>query len=172
GYTPDVVLLHIGTNDAIWDADGLNPDPEPSLAAFADTTWGEIDSIIQTIMGVNSSAHIFVAQIIPVWSKPENQSIQDRIDALNLEIGFSAPSLATVVDFSGLTPTGAMLADSFHPNAAGEEFMANQWFTAMESTGALSSIPEPSTCALIVGVSTLLCAAFSRRRGKAAPAKA
>ncbi|MGH8020452.1 MAG: MBG domain-containing protein [Opitutaceae bacterium] len=131
GYTPDVVLLHIGTNDAIWDADGLNPDPEPSLAAFAATTWGEISSIIQTINAAHPGARIFVAQIISVRNADD---VQARIDALNPVIGANAADVdATVVSFPTFN-AGTMLDDAFHPNASGESNMAAAWFSAIEST--------------------------------------
>ncbi len=177
GYTPDIVLIHLGTNDAIQDAPVFNTSPDPD---FAQTTWNEISSVISTIQNVNPLAHIFVAQIIPVRvpapstddeMNPFLTQVQERIDALNNLIGSNATSLgSTIVDFRGLASDAEMLADSFHPNALGEAFMAERWFNAMESTGALSAIPEPSTYALIAGVSTLLCAALRRRRGQAARA--
>jgi len=115
GYTPDLVLLHLGTNDA---ADGDSP------RAIAE----RLARIVELLRAKNPRVRIALAKLIPLAGDSGG-----AIAALNREIGSLGERLATkespvvVVDQnSGFDPATDSY-DGIHPNAAGEEKMAARW---------------------------------------------
>jgi len=127
GYTPDVVLLHIGSNDA------LQSQSTPS-------TVSEIETIIDTLRADNANVTIFLAKLIPT-DRVQNPNIT----ALNTEIDGIASGKSTaaspvfVVDQSAGFDVAADTFDGIHPDASGEEKMATKWFAAMAA-----NLPECS----------------------------
>ena len=119
GYTPDVVLLHLGSNDVFQGQGNAS-------------TIDELNDVINQLRVDNPSVTILLAQLIPADS-PFN----DEISALNREIATLAnnksieSSPVIVVDqnigFNAITDT----YDNVHPNAIGEEKMAQTWFEAL-----------------------------------------
>jgi acyl-CoA thioesterase I len=114
--SPDIVLLHIGTND---------------LHEFqsVQSTVDDIGSIIDGLRTVNPNIRILVAQLI-ASSNPRHKNIP----ALNAQLPAlvaaknSVTSPVVLVDqFTGFDPT-TMTIDGFHPNAIGESRMADRWF--------------------------------------------
>jgi hypothetical protein len=114
--SPDVVLLHAGTNN-ISRGDGPY------------TTARKLSALIDQIRAARPEAQIFVAQIIT--SRVPREAAQDRVyDRL-------IPSLVaakhddriTVVDQS--TVSGIDLHDLHHPNDFGYSKMAWNWYQAM-----------------------------------------
>jgi len=124
GYTPDIVLLHIGTND-LFLGDG-------SASNIAETIT-EIDSIISLLRDDNPNVLILLAKIIP----STNSLLINKIPDFNQAI----PQVATdmydpdspiiIVDqfegFDAVTDT----FDGVHPNETGEEKMAQKWRDAI-----------------------------------------
>jgi lysophospholipase L1-like esterase len=117
GYTPDIVLLHLGHNDA-----GHSEPPEQ--------TAGELKQIIRLLQADNPDVSILLAKVIP----SANPEWNARIRLLNAEIeGIAADtrtvsSAVMVIDFStGFDPFTDTL-DGTHPNEAGSEKMAAKWF--------------------------------------------
>ncbi|MEZ6115433.1 MAG: GDSL-type esterase/lipase family protein [Pirellulaceae bacterium] len=147
GYTPDVALIHIGTNDAIQDArfdNGISGGVEIPTSV----TISNIESMIQSLQNDNANVTIFVAQIIPVGSFRigYHQSINSNIDAINAAIeadvdswstatsqvimvdhhtGFNAESSQYPIDPNGWT------YDDIHPNGVGDAEIASRWHTAI-----------------------------------------
>lgn len=130
-YTPDVVLLHIGTNDVFQ---GMSTDE--SVAC--------IGRIIDALQTANSKVVIYLAKIIPLagdWADDFNV----QIDALNARLDAVAAAKATAeskvytVDqhagFDGEQDTD----DAIHPNAAGAQKMAERWADALLYDGT----PQP-----------------------------
>ena len=125
---PDVVMMHLGTND-VWN----NRAPATILAAFT--------KLVGQMRAANPAMRILVAQIIPMT--PANcAECTQRVVALNAAIPAwaaatsTAASPVTVVDqFTGFT-TSTDTGDGVHPNAAGDQKIANRWYPAL--TAALS----------------------------------
>ena len=148
--TPDVVMMHLGTND-VWSA----RTNQQLLGAFT--------TLVNQMRAQNPYMKILVAQIIPMDARACAACAQRVID-LNAAIpawaaGLSTPqSPITVVDqwtgFDTVTDTG----DGVHPNDAGNRKIAERWYPALvaASTGAptpsftLSASPASQTLALAV----------------------
>ncbi len=129
GYTADIALVHLGTNDAIQDVD--NPSP-----SFVADSWNELTSVLDVLVADNPSCSLFLAEIIPLhgagnafWSQAEG-----RVELLRQQIVAQADSTAaTLVRFPGFDAS-VLTDDRIHPNAAGAAAMAAAWFTAMKPT--------------------------------------
>jgi lysophospholipase L1-like esterase len=117
-YRPDVVLLHIGTNDMKSDA----------RAAAAP---GLLSSLIDQIRAATPAATVIVAQIVP----SSNVDINARVVKYNATIpGIVAAKGTTKVRSANLyrgMNTATDLADSLHPNDAGFAKMAMTWYAAL-----------------------------------------
>ncbi len=128
-YTPDIALIHLGTNDMRLDWNGGLGVAE---------TINELKDIINLLRSDNPNIIILLAKLIPVDGAVFNWA--SNIEPLNAEI----PSIATdmqnenspiiIVDqHSGFDATlGNDTFDGAHPNANGEEKMAQKWFDAIQ----------------------------------------
>lgn len=133
--TPDIVLMHLGTND-VWS----NLSPDTILAAFS--------KLVDQMRASKATMKIIVAKILPM--NPSNcADCGQRVVNFNNAIPAwaasktTAASPITVVDqwtgFNTATDTG----DGVHPNAAGDQKMSDRWFPALAS--ALGDPPPPVT---------------------------
>ena len=136
---PDVVLMHLGTND-VWN----NRSPQQILAAFT--------TLVNQMRASNPAMRVLVAQIIPM--NPANcPDCGNRVVAFNNAIpawasGLStAQSPITVVDqWTGFS-TSADTTDGVHPNGTtGIQKMSDRWYPALANVlrGVIPS-PGPST---------------------------
>ncbi|KAI0843617.1 carbohydrate esterase family 3 protein [Hypoxylon sp. FL0890] len=117
----DVITMHLGTNDIVQQNKPIND----IIAAFT--------TLVGVMRDSNPNMKIIVAQIIPMGFGSYNTQIQN----LNKAIPTWAQGLNKtespiwVVDqytgFSGTTD----LRDGVHPNAAGDDKMANVWYPAL-----------------------------------------
>ena len=122
GYTPDVALIHLGSNDAIQNNS-------------ATSSASELKQVIDILRQDNPNVTIFLAQLIPT----DRSSTNTRIEQLNNLIpGIvaeknQANSPVILVDqnsgFNGNTDT----YDGVHPNVNGEAKMAQKWFDALKN---------------------------------------
>jgi lysophospholipase L1-like esterase len=113
---PDIVLLHIGTND-LHEFQGVQ------------STVADIGSIIDRLRTVNPNIRILVAQLI-ASSNPRHKDIpalNAQLPALVSAKNSVESPLVLVDQFTGFDPT-TMTTDGFHPNAIGESRMADRWF--------------------------------------------
>lgn len=112
---PEIVLLHIGTND-MWNGPNGAPD--------------RLGALIDKLIGALPDSLIAVAKIIP-W--PTNAGLVDTYNAgLVSEVTerIDAGKHVILVDqFAGF-PTNT-LDDGIHPNAAGYEVMAAKWYESI-----------------------------------------
>ncbi len=122
GYTPDVVLLHLGTNDAYQDKDNSS-------------TENNLKQIIFELRIRNPNVIILLAKLIPTGFPRVNP----LIDALNVAIDDIAREMDTpaspviVVDqHAGFDPKTDTY-DGIHPNKLGEKKMAKKWFQAIKA---------------------------------------
>ena len=120
-FNPNVVLLHIGTNDM-------------RLGQNIDTTLTEIDQIIAAIHQHNPSAIVFVANLIPWYLAAQSQveALGDKIEAYVAQL--SSPLVRLVDVRTGYTPS-MMISDQAHPNATGDAHIANAFFNAYSNSG-------------------------------------
>ncbi|ONK14099.1 SGNH/GDSL hydrolase family protein [Streptomyces sp. MP131-18] len=128
--SPDVVLMHLGTND-VWS----NRSTDAILAAYT--------TLVGQMRAENPQVTVLAAQILPMAPSSCGACGQRVID-LNAAIPGWAAELSTarspvvVVDqwtgFSTATDTG----DGVHPNDAGTRKIADRWFPALSGvlTGA------------------------------------
>lgn len=127
---PDIVLLHIGTNDALYQV-----DHEARLE--------NLQGIIRILQDANPQVTVLLAQIIPTgnWFRNEKQ-----VDPYNAALPALAANASTgtsrvlVVDqnsrFDGVADTQA---DGIHPNAEGMKKIASTWQRAL-----VPLLPAPS----------------------------
>lgn len=123
-YTPDLVLMHIGSNDAIQ-----NQSTESTVA--------DLEQIIDVLRADNSNVVIFLAKLLPL----NDAVVNPRINALNAEVpgiisrkSTSNSPIILVDQNTGFDPTmGVDTYDNVHPNLAGEEKMAQKWFAAISN---------------------------------------
>ena len=123
---PDYVLLEIGTNDMDY-------------GRTAQATLSDIGGIIDGLRAVNPNVKIFLANLLPSADPVRSAGVS----ALNPLIPglvtqeTSAASPVTFVDLNTGFDASADTFDGTHPNAAGEQIIATDWFNAIE--GPLSS---------------------------------
>ncbi|MCC9166756.1 GDSL-type esterase/lipase family protein [Pontibacter harenae] len=135
GYTPDIVLMHLGTND-VFDNQSTS------------STLEELQLVISTLRSVNKDVIILIAKLIPAnRASLGDKDIPERLEDLNNEIAKLAPTLSTtespviLVDQNNdFNPTpGVDTWDGIHPNTSGEKKMAEKWFDAIVE--ALGTVP-------------------------------
>ncbi len=118
---PNVVLLHIGTNDMNLNSDTAN----------APTRLG---SLIDQIFTATPDAVLVVAQIV----LSTLDTTQSRITTYNaavpgvVETRRNAGKKVLTVDMGSLL-TSSDMSDFLHPNDQGYTKMANAWSTALQS---------------------------------------
>jgi acyl-CoA thioesterase-1 len=133
GYTPDISLIHLGTNDMI------NGGSESAVCA-------DINTIISIIRDKNPFVIILLAKIIPFKDKPNPEkaaALNVKIDSLAAAITLANSPVVVVDQYTGFDPA-VDLADYAHPNTTGEEKMAAKWFDAIATAitiGLPSFIP-------------------------------
>ena len=121
-YDFDIALVHLGTNDVFYKQS--NEQIEKQLRA-----------VVKTLRADNPRAVILLAQVIP---SSKNTSIANAISSMNEMIAelaedlSSRKSLVIAVDQHSGFDIAADSYDGVHPNASGEEKMAQRWFEAIE----------------------------------------
>jgi lysophospholipase L1-like esterase len=125
-YRPDVVLLHLGTNDV-------------SRGESATLIADKLGRLITRIREDSPFVRIFVAKIIgtngiQLGEKARNSSFARAVPGVVADAG-GPPARVYLVDQSSIR--GLDIYDHHHPNARGYEEMAFNWYQAMRS--AMSS---------------------------------
>ena len=116
-YKPDLVLLHIGTNDL--------------ARAYSSAARADLSALIDDILRRLPSARLIVAQIIPYRSGLSPG--QALYDAAIPPIVASKGSRASVVDMRAVL-SEADYADEIHPNASGYDKLARAWEKAIRAS--------------------------------------
>jgi lysophospholipase L1-like esterase len=151
GYTPDVALIHIGTNDAYQNNTVVS-------------TIDEIEDIITILRNDNSVITIFLAQIIPLPADNHNDKVNEiNSELINLASSMDqAQSRIMIVDHNSGWSITNHTYDNVHPNEAGEEIMAQRWFNAFDAFYSSNEPPEiTGQKNLSVGEDTTLALAVS-----------
>jgi len=128
---PDIVLLHIGTNDIIQSLPSGHTAGVNDLTAEAvQDVKRDIEQII-SLLASNSTKpgfRILLATIIP------GTLIREEAQAVNVEIQSIAAANPTVIlvdQFAGFDPA-TQTYDQLHPNELGEQHMAGRWLDAIQ----------------------------------------
>jgi acyl-CoA thioesterase I len=116
---PDVVLVHLGTNDLLQGQ---------SVSSIA----GELEELIRLLRTVNPRVAVLLAQVVP-----SSLLVVQTIDSLNSAISSVASRASTsespviaVDQATGFDPL-VHTYDGVHPNALGERKMAAVWLQAL-----------------------------------------
>ncbi|MBX3065180.1 MAG: hypothetical protein KF726_19525 [Anaerolineae bacterium] len=140
---PDIVLLHIGTNDLLQ-------------GQSVSSTITDIDQIITKLRAVNAQVVVLVAQILPYSGTGSS-----NVPSLNSSIATLASSKTTAqspvvaVDMYTGFVVSTMTSDNVHPNTTGEAHLANRWYAALlPYIGASSGTATPSATVLASATST------------------
>jgi len=118
--TPDIVLLHLGSNDILQKQKN-------------EATVKELRQIIIALRKHNPRIEIFLAQLIPMANKSLNRQVQDFNDLLpNMAQSVKTEnSPVHIVDqyegFDAFKDT----YDGVHPNESGIKKMALKWYKAL-----------------------------------------
>lgn len=117
GYSVDIALLHLGTNDF-------------HRGQSNSSTIAELDDIIDKLRQYNPGLDILLAKIIPMVGT-DPSSLNQLI--ANLAAAKDQPNSRVIVvdQYQGYN-AGSDNYDTFHPNAVGADKMANKWFAALQ----------------------------------------
>lgn len=126
-YTPDVVLLHFGTNDMFRN----HPLPE---------TLTKLRRLVALLRGDNPNVIIFMAKLIPAYDQKVGLQAAFNIGRFNNEIPALVQELHTqespvilIDQHHNFDPfPGKDSYDGVHPNESGEKKMAGKWFNALQ----------------------------------------
>lgn len=143
-YTPDVVLLHFGTNDMFRN----HPLPQ---------TLDNLRTVVSMLRGRNPKVTILLAKLVPAYDQVVGLQAAANINSYNAAIPGLVEELNTqqsrvvlVDQFTGFDPApGKDTYDGVHPSTSGEMKMAAKWFAALQpfvKTGTVTGL-EPSNTA-------------------------
>lgn len=127
---PDVILLHIGTNDFLQGR-------SPASAA------GNLDKIIAKLTTLRPSAKIFVSNIMPIANPGQNASVKaynqlventvvPKYQAMGKSVVF-VNQYANFVDAQGKLVANLLSKDGVHPVRAGYDKIGDTWAAAVLS---------------------------------------
>jgi lysophospholipase L1-like esterase len=130
-YTPDIVLLMIGTNDAIDNYDMANAPTR--LGTLIDTIYDQLPNVL-----------IVVAQPIPSRgdaSKGDDTTLSARIktydDAIPAVVKAKTDAGKHILLVDMYTPfnpnKASLIEDQWHPNLAGYVLLGTQWYSVLQS---------------------------------------
>jgi len=135
--SPDIVMMHLGTND-VWNGSFTTAQ---ILAAYT--------TLVQQMRANNPAMKILVAQIIPMNPSGCSYCAQGVVN-LDAAIPAWATSLTTAqspivvvnqwTGFNDATDT----IDGVHPNDSGNQKIASKWYPALTQFLTVTSSPPPS----------------------------
>ena len=129
-YNPDIILLHIGTNDL-----SSGSQQNPTGASLAD----EVIEILNVIWNYNPDIVTFVAQII---DRNDDATLHQRTLDFNSSLATkiatrSSSQQAKIVLVNMYSALGdwssTYYSDNLHPNNTGYGLMADKWFAKMQN---------------------------------------
>lgn len=153
--SPDIILLHIGTNN---------------LVESPDTLSNRLNSLMGRIFEDRPNTALVVAGIVP-FPDPKYDNVAVAYNALIPSLVDAYPQKGRKCYFvdmhSALIPGTDFSADQVHPNQSGYDKMGDVWFNALQ-TNRLISTPEPSSLAMVFTLAgtTMLAMIWRRRRRK------
>jgi lysophospholipase L1-like esterase len=138
-YRPDVVTLHIGTNDL-------------RRASEVDTAVTRLELLVDQITARVPDATVLVASLIVSTSSTEEQWRGTYNQAVREIVGTAqdAGKRVSYVDMSGLTT--ADLADPLHPNDSGYRKMADAFHRGVRAAGRAGWLKNPAPAPARTGI--------------------
>jgi len=127
--TPDIVLLHIGTNDKIFTNES------------ATRTLKDVTHIIKKLRAVNPNVKIVLAKIIPIsypWINRKIIAYNNKMDNYAIDHSTLRSPIVIADQYSNYNVSVDNVFDGIHPNINGERKMANVWFDTLISNGFLN----------------------------------
>jgi GDSL-like Lipase/Acylhydrolase family len=118
-YKPDLVLLHIGTND-IWQNRDLVNAP------------ARLSALVDDILSRSPNTLIVVSQILPMTNDPNFEIEVMKYNAAIVDLVRSKSSAVCMVDMHALFSAGD-LVDGVHPTKSGYAKMAGVWEPAIRA---------------------------------------
>ena len=118
-HRPDVVLLHIGTNDMRF---GVN----------ANVVANNIAAIIDIMRSFVPSVKIVLAQLIPAGDAPAGaiEQLTSLIPGVASQKNSAQSPVVVVNQYSGFS-LAVDSDDNIHPNDSGERKMADRWYAEL-----------------------------------------
>lgn len=145
---PDVVLIHLGTNDV----------GQQGAAGVANAD-ANLRSIVGRLRAARPNVRIVLAQVVPIGPGTSYSANAVQVPALNAAVAAIAAdstrpgSPITVVDqFAGFDTATLMQSDGLHPNTVGEARIAARWMTELR-TFLVPGPPQPSDSIVVVNPS-------------------
>jgi lysophospholipase L1-like esterase len=135
-FTPDVVLLHIGTNDILQGANLGTGGFDTSKAI------SRLNTLLNTIYTNNSSVSVVLSTIIPVadsrdsYVKNYNALLSSTVVPYFTSLGHSiilADNYKNFINDAGGYRSDLYSDGAIHPNAAGYQKMADTWFSSLQN---------------------------------------
>jgi lysophospholipase L1-like esterase len=121
GYTPDIALIHLGTNDV-------------HQRQTAESTRDDIEKIIEKLRAKNPTIKILLAKIVPMRMSSGVPRLNQLLARLAIHLNRVRSPVISVDMYSGFSIHTDMQKDKIHPNANGEKKMAKRWFDALIRT--------------------------------------
>lgn len=119
-YMPNMILLHIGTNDTY----GTSPAAAPT----------RLSSLVDLITSTYPNALLVVAKIVPYPAQAANvKIINDSIPDLVAKNQTAGKHVIMADCFTGFTTSSMLSSDSIHPNQTGYNFMGDQFYSVVSS---------------------------------------
>ncbi|MEO5712846.1 MAG: GDSL-type esterase/lipase family protein [Luteolibacter sp.] len=118
---PDVVLMHIGTNDFGQNVDTVN-------------AINRLDALILKIATLRPYTHIIVTNLM-ARGEPQNTNLQNQFNPYvqaRVDAHATAGRRVTFLDMRSVVPLSDM-PDNLHPNQTGYDKMANAWLPAIQA---------------------------------------
>lgn len=118
---PDIVLVHLGTNDIAQQQD-------------IKSTVDELAQVVKVLRQTNPRVKVVLAQIIPLWGKEQLcRELNAQILLLSQRLSTARSPVRVADQFTGFQPEpNKDTFDGAHPNASGEQKMADRWFTVLK----------------------------------------
>jgi len=130
---PDVVLIHLGSNDM-------------NRSQTVTSTIGELDQLFRRIWNINPDITIYVANVIPWFGSSNNPIISESIFTLgvairNLVTNVGSDRLQFVNVRAGFLES-YMSSDGIHPNSDGDSHIAQRFLSAINANNDCPTPPD------------------------------
>jgi hypothetical protein len=119
---PDIILIHVGTNDVSYGQD-------------AEESADMLRKAVEILQAYNPDVIILLAKLIPVrdkWIAAQIAKLNAEIERITLEADTATSRVILVDQSSGFDPH-TDTRDGVHPTDQGEVKIADKWFEAIQS---------------------------------------